>query len=133
MNTYEDRLIGVIITTEHLDLIDFEGNPNNDSNNAQSRIYATFVSKTHVNEETGAEILTHEYVFESIDGIQFCVPTIKATEEKDGYVATMSDLAISDAHVNLHYSDDENRVAIEGTVFITSSIKENTYYFIPIY
>ena len=147
-NTYEDRLIGVFITTEYLDLFDFEGYFNDNFNSFQGgelnmdgkntqkyqgRLYAVLVPRTLTNEETGETTVTHEYVFESVEGIQYCVPTIQATEVENSYIATMSDPAISDGHTSIYVGDDENRVSIDGTIFITSSNKMNTYYFNPVY
>ena len=84
-NTNGDRLIGVFITNEYLDLFDFEGYLNDNINSFrggeidaersnthkyQGRLYAVLVPKAHVNEETGESTVTHEYVFEGIEGIQ---------------------------------------------------------------
>jgi len=147
-NTNEDRLIGVLITTEYLDLFDFEGYLNDNINSFQGgkinangsntqkyqgRLYAVLVPKMLTNEETGETTVTHEYVFEGIEGIQYCVPTIQETEAENSYIATMSDPAISDAHTSIFVGDDENGVSIDGTIFITSSSKMNIYYFNPVY
>ena len=147
-NTNEDRLIGIFITTEHLDLFDFEGYLNDNFNSLQGgevnldgrntqkyqgRLYAVLTPRTDINEETGETMLTHEYIFEGIEGIQYCVPTIQATEVENSYIATMSDPAISDGHTSIFVGDDENRVSIDGTIFIISSSKMNTYYFNPVY
>ena len=145
-NTNEDKLIGVLITTDHLDLFDYEGNLNDNSfqggeinmdgrntQKHQGRLYAVLVSRTDTNEETGETLPTNEYVFEGIEGIRYFVPTIQIAEEKDSFFATMSDPAISDGHTDLFFGDDENRVSIEGTIYIAPINKMHTYYFNPVY
>jgi hypothetical protein len=147
-NAYEDRLIGVFITTEYLDLFDFDGYFNDNSKGFQGgeivmdekntqqyqgRLYAVLIPRTSTNEETGENIVTHEYVFEGIEGISYCVPMIEAAEDENSYIATTSDPAISDPHTDLHYGDDENRISLDGTIYVTSSNVKHTYYFNPVY
>ena len=147
-NAHEDRLIGIFITTEYIDLFDFESYLNDNFNSFQGgeiniggrntqkyqgRFYAVLVPRTHTNEETGETILTHEYVFEGIQGIQYCVPTIEATEEENSYIATMSDPAVSDVHTSFNYGDDENSVSLEGTIYVASSKKSRIYFINPVY
>jgi len=147
-NANDDRLIGVLITTEYLDLFDYDGYLDDDFNSFQGceinmneknnqkyqgRLYADLIPRTITNEETGETTITYEYVFEGIEGIQYCVPTIQATEAENSYVATMSDPAISDTSTNIFVSDDENSISIDGTIFITATGKMNAYYFNPVY
>ena len=147
-NKSGDRLIGVFITTEYLDLFDFEGylsdNFNSfhggeidlagsDAQNYQGRLYADLVPRTLINEETGETAVTHEYVFNGIEGILFCVPAIRETDAENSYIATMSDPAICDGHTDIFAGDDENRVSINGTIFVTPSGSMKTYYLNPVY
>jgi hypothetical protein len=147
-NTNEDRLIGVFITTEYLDLFDFEGYLNDsfnsfqggeinmdgrDTQKYQGRLYAALVPRTDTNEETGEVILAHEYVFEGIEGMPYCIPTIQATEEENSYISTMSDPAISNGQTSIAYGDNENSVSLDGTIFVAPSSKMHTYYFNPVY
>ena len=144
----EDKLIGVLITTEYLDLFDFDGYLNDnfnsfqggeinmdgsDAQKYQGRLYAVLVPKMQANEETGVTTVIHEYVFEGVEGIQYCVPTMHETETENSYFATMSDPAINDAYTNIFTGDDENKISIEGTIYITPSGKMNTCYFNPVY
>jgi len=147
-DAYEDKLIGVFITTKYLDLFDFEGYLNDNFNSLQSgeismdrrntqeyqgRIYAALLPGTHTNEEENTTIETHEYIFEGIDGIPYCVPTIRATEVENSYIATMSDPAISDGHTSIFCGDDEKSVSLDGTIYVTPSGSIHHYYFNPVY
>jgi len=144
----DDRLIGVLITTEYLDLFDFSGylqdNLNNfhggdinlDGRNTdkyQGRLYAVLVPKSYPNGETGDTLKTKEYTFEGINGIQFSVPTIQATENENSYVSTMSDPAVSDCKTAINVGDDTNSVTLEGTIYVTPFGGCKTYYFNPVY
>ena len=147
-NAYEDRLVGVFIATEYIDLFDFEGYLNDNSGSFQGgeididgrdmqkyqdRIYAALIPRTDIEEETGKTILTYEYVFEDIEGIQFCIPEVQDAEEENSYIALMSDPAVSDMHTNLFHGDDEKSVSLEGTLYVTSSNMSRCYYFHTIY
>ena len=147
-NASGDRLIGVFITTEYLDLFDFEGYLNDnfngfqggeinlngsDTQKYQGRLYAALVPRTLTNEETDESTVIHEYVFEDMEGIQYCVPTIHEAETENSYTAAMSDPAISDAHTDIFVGDDENRISIDGTIFAAPSNEMKTYYLNPVY
>ncbi|MCL1912580.1 MAG: hypothetical protein FWG10_01535 [Eubacteriaceae bacterium] len=141
-NSYEDRMIGVLVTTEPLDVFGFEGYVNNnlsfpsgkgsDTNKYQGRLYAVVVPSTDTNEETGKSVFGHEYVFGNTDGIQYFVPTIQL-RGADSYIATVLDPAFSDGHKNTSVGNDEHSMSIEATLFIAPSNKDHIYYFNPIY
>lgn len=145
-NSREDRLIGVFVTTQYLDLFDFESYFHDnagsftggemvigsDVNRYQGRLYAVLETKTLTNEETGATITNEEYVFPDVDGIAFYSVRMPDTPERDGYVTSGSGEGISDVHMGLHYGDEQNSTTLEGTVYMSSD-KNNTYYFNPIY
>lgn len=142
----EDRLVGLFLTTEYLDLFDFEGYMNDnlksfqggeitingDSQKYQGRLYATMVSRTLTNEETGETSQTEEYVFPS-DGIPYFSATVPAAENHDSYRASISDPAISDGHVNYKLGDDGDSVTLTGTVYVSPVNIARTYYFNPVY
>lgn len=146
-NAYEDRLAGVFITTEHLDLFDFEAYLNDnisgmsggeitmDGNTQkyQGRLYATLTTITLTNEETGETIETEEYVFEGVEGIPCFSATIPAAEGRDSYRTSISDPAISDGHMSIAVSDEENGVALEGTIYVSPTGRERVYYFNPVF
>lgn len=137
----EDRLIGVLLTTEYLDLFDFEGYLNDnlggfaggeieidgDAREYQGRLYAVVVTKTVTNEETGETIETEEYEFPGIDGIPYFT-----VREGEGTTASISNGLISDGHVAISHGDEENSITMEGTLYVTPDAGR-TYYFNPVY
>ncbi len=143
-NPYEDKLIGVFISTEHLDLYDFKRHlndnlivfrggeiiTNSDTDKYQGRLYATLMPKTLTNEETGETTEIMEYVFENISGIPYFYPTIK--DELGNYSASMSDNAISEGHIDIKQGDDEDSVTMEGTLYVLPG-GTSAYFLNPVY
>lgn len=146
-NPYEDRLVGVFLTTEYLDLFDFESYLNDnlagfsggeivmdgDAEKYQGRLYATLATRTLTSEETDETIETEEYVFEGVEGIPYFSATVSATDEYGSYKTSISDPAISDGKMNLFYGDEANSTTLEGTVYVSPISRERTYYFNPVY
>lgn len=143
-NPREDKLIGVFITTEYIDLFDFDRYLNEnlsgfqggaivmDGNNEkyQGRLYASLVPRTLTNEETGETSEILEYKFEGIEGIPYFSPT--AQDEHGNYTASASDDAISEGHMSIKQGDDENSVSMEGTLYVVPA-SMNAYYPNPVY
>lgn len=75
---------------------------------------------------------TEEYLFEGVEGIPYFSATVPATARNDSYKTSMSDSAISDGHVNLNYGDETNSTTMEGTIYISPTRKERTYYYNPV-
>lgn len=127
-----DRLVGVFITQEHIDLFDFdswmEDNIHtigqggeitvSDSEQYSGRIYAELKSIIHIDEETGEEFETWEYQFEDLDGIPFFISDIK---HPDGeiYTTTSSDGKISDSHLSIG-----NDTSLDGTIYVTPNARD---------
>lgn len=147
-NANGDRLIGVFVTTEYLDLFDMEAYLNDNINKMsgggeitmdgesgkyQGRLYATLATKTLTSEETGKTTDIQEYVFESMDGIAYFAATVPATEHADSFITSGSDAAISDGHMSLHYGDDEDKTALEGTIYLSPGGAGYTQYINPVY
>lgn len=142
----EDRLVGVFLTTEYLDLFDakrymndnlknFSGGQmrvNDDTQPYQERLYATMVTRTVTDEETGKTSVTEAFVF-PVPGIPYFWARVPAIGNREGYLTTMSDPAISDGHVDYKMSDDECSVTLTGTIYVSSSSSVRTYYFNPVY
>lgn len=137
------RLIGVLITTEYLDCFDMEkyltdhtdriGKDFNltDTDAYEGRLYAELVSRTLTDQETGESTEIQEYQFSDVQGIAFFVPTVSDTEQGDSFVSTQSE-GISNGHFALATGDEE-RITLEGTVFITSKCAGKSFYINPVY
>ena len=142
-DTSEDRLAGVFISTEFIDLFDFEqffGNNrgraeggataiNGASQDYQGRIYATYVSRT-LTSDTGETTEIKEYVFDGIEGIPFF--SFNVTNGNESYWSSASDEAISNGAFHVSHGDDESSIVMEGTIFAVSA-GIRTFYLNPVY
>jgi len=142
-----DRLIGVFITDEYLDLFDtekffsdnadklFQGGLNElnmDTSKYQRRLYAALVSKSLTNPD-GEAYTVKEYVFEGVEGISFFAAQVPADENGDSYINTCSGSAVTDSHMSVFQLDDGESFAIEGTIYITPDTADTIYHFNPVY
>ena len=142
----KDRLIGVFITTEYLDLFDFESyfqdNANkvlsggeissSDSAPYQDKLYAILVDDPYTNPETGETITTKKFVFDGIEGIAYF--SARYTDESGmQYWGTGGDDAISDAHTGLHSTDAGDSIDMKGTIYVSTSKGSNGFYYNPVY
>ncbi len=145
-NAYEDRLAGVLVTTEYLDLFDFDSYLNDNigsimngqttidssAQEYQGRLYATMTTKTRTFED-GTSIQDPEYTFEGLKGIQHFVVRVPATEGREAYTASQSDEAVTGGHASYNYGDEERSVELKGTVYVAPTLAENTFFFNPVY
>lgn len=144
--TSKDRLIGVFITTEYLDLFDFESYFQNNANKAlsggeisssdsapyQGKLYAILVDDLYTNPETGETIATKKYVFDGIEGIAFF--SARYTDESGmQYWGTGGDDAISDAHTGFNSTDAGDSIEMKGTIYVSTSKGSNVFYYNPVY
>ena len=136
----DDRLIGVFITNEHLDLFDFEsyfqdnistimkngGNVEIEHNDKyQGRIYAELKQVVY-NPESGEPVESLEYVFEDLEGIPFF--HFEVQNDYENYTAMSSGNYFSDAHLSI---GDET--SIEGTIYAMPNSTHHAYYLDPVY
>ena len=125
-----DRLIGCFITTEHLDLFDFEAYFNDNANKLvsggelsldgdtadyQGRIYAELYEETYTDSE-GVEHTTKNYRFADLEGIAYFAPTV--FDENGQYVTFQTDPGLSGVnnHVKSH-NDDTYYTELSATVY----------------
>ena len=141
--TYEDRLVGVFVTTEFIDLFDFEqffGNnrgrfdgggivTDGQSQQYQGRIYAALVDRT-LTSDTGETTEIKEYVFDGIEGIPFF--SFHVANDHENYRSSVSDEAISNGAFHISHGDDESSTVLEGTIFAVSA-NPKTFYLNPVY
>lgn len=145
-NASKDRLIGVFITTEHLDLFDSEsyvkdnadkvlsGGEIGSSDRAryQGRLYAKLVDEPYTDPETGETATTKKFVFDGIEGISYFAARY-TDENGTQYLGTGDDDAISDAHTGLHYTDAGDGIDMKGTIYVSASKGSDVFYCNPVY
>lgn len=144
----QERLIGVFVTTEYLDLFDMEGyltanldklSPGGNlvldgkDSRYEGRLYAELVPQILTDEETGATEEVQEFVFREVEGISYFAATMPATEERESFISTVSDEAISDGHTALNYGDDEEQINLRATIYLADGYNGKTYYTNPVY
>lgn len=138
-DTETDRLVGVFITKEYLDLFDIEGYLNDhissfngapikieNDERYNGRIYAVLKPVSITNEKTGEKSEIWEYVFETLSGIPFF--TAKVTDpDGNSYMGTGGNSAICDSRVSIG-----DTTILEGTIYIEPG-KLRTVYVNPVY
>lgn len=142
-NPDASRLIGVMITTEHLDLFDFEGylndnlgslsggeiNIDGSTSKYQGRLYAELREQALTSEETGETTLNYEYVFEN--AISFFAA--RYVTDSESYIGTGSDEAISDGQSSYFYGDNEEKISLEATIYVLPEYFGKAFYINPVY
>ncbi|MDR2572450.1 MAG: hypothetical protein LBD23_19440 [Oscillospiraceae bacterium] len=144
-NIHEDRLVGVFITTKHIDLFDFDSYLKDNIKNFRNgeiiidehstvyneRLYATQVTKTLTSEDTGETIQTEEFIFEGIDGISFFSVTVPAdTEGQESYIASVFDDAINGGQLHVTSGDDESNIKLDGTIYVVPKVDMDLVFYI---
>ncbi len=145
-STGKDRLIGVFVTREYLDLFDMDGYLNDnlqnlsggefhaDGNDAkyQGRLYAVLQEIT-LTSDTGEKSTKLEYVFPGADGISYFAARVPAMEESESYITSGSDEAISDGQLALNYGDTEDKITLDGTIYLADLSGNYSCYINPVY
>jgi len=148
-DAYEDRLIGMFVTTEYLDLFDMDAYLNDslsgfqggditvdgDTRKYEGQLYATMVARTQTNEETGETSEVEEYVFPNIDGISYFYFTTLDTEGRDSTTIMSEDPSVVHEKMDIHASDDAYGMTMEGMIYVspTDEQRELVYYFNPVF
>lgn len=142
-HTEADRLVGVFITTEYLDLNDADAYrdeylKNNagsisdgdtiilDSKEHLGRVYATFVEEPYQDAD-GEYHFSNNYEFSGLEGISLATYQIQSGEES--YYTSSVGEGICDVHMK---SGGENQ-GISGTIWMAKNSGEVIYYMNPIY
>ena len=142
----EDRLVGIFLTMEYLDLFDLEGYMNGNirdfqggeviidgnSPDYQGRLYATQTTQALTHEDTGEPYEIEDFVF-PVDGIPYFSARVQQVETRENYFTSISDPAISDGHVHYQINDHGHTVTLSGTIYVSPSNELRTYYFNPVY
>ena len=145
-NASKDRLIGVFITTEYLNLFDSESYVkdnadkvlsggeigSSDSSQYQGRLYAKLVDEPYTDPETGETATTKKFVFDGIEGISYFAARY-TDESGTQYLGAGDDDAISDAHTGLHCTDAGDGIDMKGTIYVSVSKGCDVFYCNPVY
>lgn len=144
-NAGGDRLIGVFVTTERLDLsnethfrqisvpcvesgetiaMDWE-------NRSQGRLYATLKSKEKTGIEAGNAIEDKEFVFEGVEGIPYFAPMV--IEDGESRVLSEPHEAVSDHHITVLCGDEEEGTELVGTLYLSPNLTDQVYYLNRVY
>ena len=138
-----DRLVGVFITTEYLDLLDTEeafeeylknnaGNISDgeiitfDTNNQHNRVYATFIEEPYQDED-GEYHFSNNYEFSGLEGISLATYQIQNGEES--YFAS----SVGDGICDVHMKSGGEEQGISGTIWMKKNSGDVIYYMNPIY
>lgn len=135
--TSEDRLAGVFVTTEYLDLFDAEAYMNDnlrvlggdividgDTSAYYGRIYA---NKMEVDEHR------NEYEFVGLDGFGYYSLIELGETMLDNYHYTGVDEGISDPKTHYKVTDEGEGVEMECTLYFPARSSEAVFYFNPVY
>lgn len=128
LQSSDDRLVGVLVTEEYLDLFDMEAYLNDnlnlfngdividgDTSDYQGRIYASIIPQT-LTAEDGRIVEDEEITFEDLEGIHF----VSARVERDNefFNRVYSSDGIINAHTAYNYTDTEESVSMEGEIWM---------------
>lgn len=140
-----DRLIGCFITTEYLDLFDFEayfndhasdfingGDVTIDSTEGyKGRIYAEYVEET-VTGEDGETITTGNYEFPGLEGVAYFAPKIGQGDES--YITFQTGEGLQDVHNHVKsHNEDTYYTELSGRIYVPSGNDRITFYMNPVY
>lgn len=141
-----DRLIGVFITYESLDLYDMDAYLKDNFTKLSSgdnvipevedkynnRLYASFVEK-EMTDEYGEIKTNSEYVFEGIEGIPMFAYTIMNPVSGDNYTISNFEEGIFEAKSHIICGDNEEGIELEGTLYVDNNTKPQSVYVNPVY
>ncbi len=135
-----DRLIGVLISYEHLDLFDFDSYFSDNAEDILSggelspedtakyggRLYA---SRPETGTEDGERQPGH--VFDGVEGCWFFMANYE--DEAGEYSSSESSGELSDASVHVSYTDEGEGLKIEGTIYTLAEGGRDLFFINPIY
>lgn len=135
----QPRLIGMLLTTDYLDLTDWDsyladhlsdisggGVLNADTSSYEGKLYAEAVQET-LHDEDGNTVTMEDYSFPDVDGIRFFVVNIDNTQHMFG------DDALLDAHLALTSTDEGDNTNLTGSIWMACTDQTVTCYINPVY
>ena len=143
-----DRLIGCFITTEHIDVFDFEayfednvselvngGEISPQYGLYQNRIYAQLVEEVFTDSD-GNTHTTWNYDFPELEGVAYFAPLIE--REGESYTTFQTGEGLQYVHNKVNSTDAGNGIELSGTLYVpidTVNVTEDEfcYYMNPVY
>lgn len=150
-STMEERMVGVLVTEERLNLIDMEAYLNDnldqvlngetwlegDASAYSGRIYAVKKEETVTNEK-GQTHTVISFEFEGVEG--YLLSTFLCDSNVDPsimegyeYWSTLVDDPFCDLHFGVDASDEGEKNTIEGTIYMDENMGQVLLYYNPVY
>lgn len=140
------HIIGLIITTEYLDLFDAEAyladhfagissgevNFSENSDRYSGRYYATLQPITDPS-GTGSQKTYYQYEFIGIEGMPFFSANHPDSVDMSDFLASCYDSAVSDIHTHIFISDSGERVELDGTIYLATTQTNKSLFLNPVY
>ncbi|MBE6968964.1 MAG: hypothetical protein E7442_02420 [Ruminococcaceae bacterium] len=123
-----DRLIGVFVTPEHLDLFDaeayFNDNASDILNGGEVKPSGSYQKRLYT-ERVGGELTAP-----GVEGWFYCAPRL--TDEEGDYVAAEGSPVFSDGHMHI-FEGSSDRLELECTLYVSSAAEFVAAYINPVY
>lgn len=138
-----DRMVGVLITRDYLDLFDMEAYLEDnlkitggdividgDTSAYEGRIYASFVPKTLYG-ENGETMEDEDLLFSDLEGIHYVAARMK--ENGEYYNRVYSSDGLLNGKSSYHSTDFEDSVTLEGEIWLVQGTGDLMAYINPVY
>jgi len=139
-NNYTDRLAGVFVTTQHVDLWDAEAFLNDNLDEILSGNTDELDAPQHYDKlfaqvaESNDNNQNSRYVFNGIEGYFLASYLVKPdNEQQNEYWSSEVTGGICDAAFSHHSTDTGTENILEGTIYVTAGSAETVFYFNPVY
>ena len=139
----KDRMVGVLITRDYLDLFDMEAYLEDnlkitggdividgDTSAYEGRIYASFVPKTLYG-ENGETMEDEDLLFSDLEGIHYVAARMKDNGEY--YNRVYSSDGLLNGKASYHSTDFEDSVTLEGEIWLVQGAGDIMAYINPVY
>lgn len=127
----KDKLIGVFLTWDHLDLFDHDAfiqdhiddimqgkQVHSGGSQYQGRLYAT-------------QTENDDFVFQGVEGMNFFIAT--RTDAYGSYTGLYADPGISEGHQHIHVKDEGEDLTAQGVIYVAPSGEARYLYTNPVY
>lgn len=139
----KDRMVGVLITRDYLDLFDMDAYLEDnlritggeiiidgDTSAYEGRIYASFVPKTLYG-ENGETMEDEDLLFSDLEGIHYVAARMK--DENGAYNRVYSSDGLLNGQASYHSTDFEDSVSLEGEIWLVQGTGDLMAYINPVY